>query len=112
MSFNITGDLKKTMKKNDYEDDISKILVLFPEEWRRSKKQYVRLTHPDQSKNPIWLGQKHDYSLTGSKARVEYSESEIELLQNAPERSTLQVRNDKGEYKFEKKNGKWVPKDE
>jgi hypothetical protein len=91
-------------------DDVSKILVLLPEEWNRSKKQYVRLSLGGNTSNePIWLGQKHDFSTNGNKARVDYSEQDISKLEEAPEDSIVQLRNNKGVYKFRKKNGKWEP---
>jgi hypothetical protein len=97
-------------------EDISKVLVVFPEEWSRSKKQYVRLTLAagDEGKSTttttsrVWLGRKYDFSPNGSKAEVEYGEDDITKLESAPDTSTLQVRSDLGVFRFEKKNGKWM----
>jgi hypothetical protein len=102
--------LKKDADDDGSGDQISKLLVLFPEQWRRSKKQYVRLAYPGRNNYPKWLGRKYEYSLNRSKAKVEYGDPDLKLIEDAPDYSTLQIRNDKGEYKFEKKDGKWLPK--
>ncbi|MGH2639541.1 MAG: hypothetical protein ACRDF4_09720 [Rhabdochlamydiaceae bacterium] len=95
-------------------EDVAKVLVVFPEAWSRSKRQYVRLTSskPAAEKKSItstdWLGRKSDFSLKRNKAKIEYDEDDIRKLEAAPEASILQVRSDRGVYKFEKTNGKWV----
>jgi hypothetical protein len=88
-------------------EDISKVLVVFPEEWRRSKKQYVRLVSKGSTR-PIWLGRKCNFSPNGNKAKIEYGEDDIRKLESAPDFSILQIRSDSGAFKFEKKNGKWI----
>jgi len=92
--------------------DITKVLVVFPEAWSRSKRQYVRLTPKPLAENKStsveWLGHKHDFSLNRTKAKIEYGEEDIRKLETAPDFSILQVRSDRGVYKFEKTNGKWV----
>lgn len=89
-------------------EDISSILVQLPEEWSRSKKQYARLSiGGDESKEPVWLGRKYDFSSNGNKARVEYTDADIAKIDQAPDGSVVQVRNNKGVFRFQKKNGKW-----
>lgn len=95
-------------------EDISKVLAVFPEAWSRSKKQYVMLKNLEEGQkstttsSPIWLGRKYDFSANGNKAKVEYSEYDIRKLETAPDSSVLRIRSDRGVYKFEKTNGKWV----
>jgi hypothetical protein len=96
-------------------ENIAKVLVVFPEVWTRSKRQYVKLSvgssesrNSEKTKESLWLGRKYDFSANGSRAKVEYDQDDIEKLENAPDSSILYVRNDKREYKFEKINGKWI----
>ncbi|MDH2900495.1 MAG: hypothetical protein PXY39_05945 [archaeon] len=94
-------------------EDISKVLAVFPEAWSRSKKQYVMLKPLEEGQkstttSPVWLGHKYDFSPNGNKAKVEYSEADIRKLETAPDSSMLRVRSDRGVYNFEKTNGKWV----
>ncbi|MHB8568508.1 MAG: hypothetical protein ACYC7D_15310 [Nitrososphaerales archaeon] len=94
--------------------DIVKVLVVFPENWSRSKRQYVRLTSGPRAENKStsteWLGQKYDFSLNRNKAKIQYGDDDVRKLETAPDSSILQVRNDRGVFKFEKTNGKWVQK--
>jgi hypothetical protein len=94
-------------------EDISKVLAVFPEAWSRSKKQYVMLKPLEEGQkstttSPVWLGHKYDFSPNGNKAKVEYNEADIRKLETAPDSSILRVRSDRGVYNFEKTNGKWV----
>ncbi len=92
-------------------EDIAKVLVVFPEMWSRSKRQYVRLVPKalkDQSNSPLWLGHKYDFSPNRNKAKIGYDDDDIRKLESAPDFSFLQVRSDRGEFRFEKKNEKWV----
>jgi len=93
-------------------EDVEKVLVVFPEAWSRSKRQYVRLTskplEENKSTSTEWLGHKHDFSLNRNKAKIEYGEDDIRKLETAADSAILQVRSDRGVYKFEKTNGKWV----
>ncbi len=92
--------------------DITKVLVVFPEAWSRSKRQYVRLTSKptadNKSTSTDWLGHKYDFSHNRNKAKIEYGEDDVRKLETAADSSILRVRSDRGEYKFEKTNGKWV----
>ncbi|MGI0091252.1 MAG: hypothetical protein ACREBS_06045 [Nitrososphaerales archaeon] len=92
--------------------DISKILVVLPETWSRSKRQYVRLVPKDsasgKSSSPVWIGRKYDFSPNGSKAKIEYGEDDIRKLEGAADSSIIQVKNDRGIYTFEKSNGEWI----
>jgi len=94
-------------KKND---DIENMLIVFPEGWNRSKRQYVRLSRKNEEygSTTFWIGRKYDYSLNGNKAKIEYSEEDIQKLRGAPDASLLYIRNNRGESKFEKRNGKWI----
>jgi hypothetical protein len=93
-------------------EDVAKVLVVFPEAWRRSRRQYVRLTSKpiagNKSSSIYWLGRKFDFSPNRSKSKIEYDEDDLRKLESAPESSILQVRSERGVYKFEKTNGKWV----
>ena len=92
--------------------DIAKVLVVFPEAWSRSKRQYVRLTSKPLAENKStsteWLGHKYDFSPNRNKAKIQYGDDDIKKLETAPDSSILQVRSDRGVFKFEKTNGKWV----
>jgi hypothetical protein len=97
-------------------EDVANVLVVFPEAWKRSKRQYVMLTSKpiadNKSTTTFWLGRKFDFSPNRSKAKIEYSEDDLRKLESAPDFSTLRARSDRGEYRFEKTNGKWVQKTE
>jgi hypothetical protein len=89
-------------------EDISRVLAFLPEEWNRSKKQYARLSSSGSEK-PDWLGRKYDFSQTGGKAKIEYTDEDVGKLENASESSVLQIRNDSGVFSFERRDGKWIP---
>lgn len=89
-------------------EDIAKVLVVFPESWSRSKREYVKLVSKGSPGGLIWLGRKYDFSPNGNKAKINYDEEDIKKLESAPDLSTLQIRGDRGEFSFEKQNGKWV----
>jgi hypothetical protein len=58
--------------------------------------------------NLIWIGHKSDFSPNGNKAKINYDEEDVRRLETAPDLSILQVRNDSGQFRFEKQNGKWA----
>jgi len=95
-------------------EDIAKVLVTFPESWSRSKREYVKLVvskKPESSfldKDLIWIGRKSAFSPNGNKAKIDYDEEDIRKLETAPDLSMLQVRSDRGEFRFQKQNGKWA----
>ena len=93
-------------------EDMARVLVVFPESWSRPKREYVKLvsrgSEPGSSNSLIWLGRKSDFSPNGNKAKINYDEEDIRKLDSAPDLSVLQIRSDRGEFSFEKQNGKWV----
>ena len=90
-SFLLGGGRTRKLK-----EDIAKVLVVFPESWSRSKREYVKLVSKDSANNVIWMGRKSDFALSGNKARINYDAEDIRKLESVPDLSTLQIRSDRG----------------
>lgn len=63
---------------------------------------------PKGRTSPLWLGQKYDFAINRAKAKIQYTKEDLSKIEDAPEASVLQIRNEKGSYRFVKRNGKWV----